>query len=490
MEQLPDMMGVSLHESCGVFGVYAPGEEVARLAFFGLYALQHRGQESSGIAAADGNKIRLHAAMGLVAQVYNESVLDQLRGNIAIGHNRYSTTGSSRKFNAQPLVISSPLGEIALAHNGNIVNAENLRRQLEDSGYTLKTTTDSEIIAYLIAFAPGKNLIDKIKHAMGRLQGAYSLVIMTRDKLLGVRDPMGVRPLCLGSLNGNGSWVLASESCALDHLGAEFTREVKPGEVVMVDSAGVHSFKGGKSEKKALCIFEYIYFARPDSLINGRRIYQARWVMGEQLAGEYPRAADLVIGVPDSATAAGIGYSLASGIPYTEALLKNRYVGRTFIEPEQRLRDLGVKLKFNPMSEIISGKRLVVVDDSIVRGTTTPQVISLLRRAGAKEVHMCICAPPIRYPCFFGVDMATRRELIAARMTVPEITKYIGADSLGYLSIDGLIKAVDLPKDTFCLACFTGSYPVPVQLEMDKLALETNAVTGQEKEFCERIDGK
>ena len=490
MEQLPDVMGASLHESCGIFGVYAPGEEVARLAFFGLYALQHRGQESSGIATADGNKIRLHAAMGLVAQVFNEAALDQLRGDIAIGHNRYSTTGSSRKFNAQPLIVNSPLGEIALAHNGNIVNAENLRRQLEDNGYTFKTTTDSEIVAYLIVSAPGKNLIDKIKHAMGRLQGAYSLVIMTRDKLLGVRDPMGVRPLCLGSLNGNGSWVLASESCALDHLGAEFTREVKPGEVVMVDSAGVHSFRGGKAEKKALCIFEYIYFARPDSLINGRRIYQARWAMGEQLAREHPRAADLVIGVPDSATAAGIGYSLASGIPYTEALLKNRYVGRTFIEPEQRLRDLGVKLKFNPMSEIISGKRLVVVDDSIVRGTTTPQVINLLRRAGAKEVHMCICAPPIRYPCFFGVDMATRRELIAARMSVPDIAKSIGANSLGYLSMDGLIKAVNLPKDTFCLACFTGSYPVPVQLEMDKLALETHTATGQEKEFCERIDGK
>lgn len=490
MEQLPEVMGASLRESCGIFGVYAPGEEVARLTFFGLYALQHRGQESSGIATADGNKIRVHAAMGLVAQVFNESVLDQLRGNIAIGHNRYSTTGSSRKFNAQPLVVNSPLGEIALAHNGNIVNAENLRRQLEDSGYTFNSATDSEIIAYLIASAPGKNLIDKIKHAMGRLQGAYSLVIMTRDKLLGVRDPMGVRPLCLGSLNGNGSWVLASESCALDHLGAEFTREVRPGEVLMVDSAGVHSFRGGKVEKKALCIFEYIYFARPDSLINGRRIYQARWLMGEQLAREHPKAADLVIGVPDSATAAGIGYSLASGIPYTEALLKNRYVGRTFIEPEQRLRDLGVKLKFNPMSEIISGKRLVVVDDSIVRGTTTPQVINLLRRAGAKEVHMCICAPPIRYPCFFGVDMATRRELIAARMSVPEIAKSIGADSLGYLSVDGLIKAVNLPRDTFCLACFTGSYPVPVQLEMDKLALETHAITGQEKDFCERIDGK
>jgi amidophosphoribosyltransferase len=406
MEQLPVTMGASLRESCGIFGVYAPGEEVARLAFFGLFALQHRGQESSGIATSDGTKIRVHAAMGLVSQVFTEAILDQLRGAISIGHNRYSTTGSSRRFNAQPILVPSPSGEIALAHNGNIVNAEYLRKELEGKGYAFSTTTDSEVIAYLIASAPRESMVEKIKYAMSRISGAYSLVIMTKDMLFGVRDPMGVRPLCLGSLNGNG-WTIASETCALDHLGAEFLREVEPGEIVLVDGGGVSSFKGGVAAKKALCIFEYIYFARPDSLINGRRIYQARWAMGEQLASEYPLAADLVIGVPDSATAAGIGYSLASGIPYTEALLKNRYVGRTFIEPEQRLRDLGVKLKFNPMPDVIAGKRLVVVDDSIVRGTTTPQVISLLRRAGATEVHMCICAPPIRYPCFFGVDMAT-----------------------------------------------------------------------------------
>jgi amidophosphoribosyltransferase len=489
MEQLPVTMGASLRESCGIFGVYAPGEEVARLAFFGLFALQHRGQESSGIATSDGTKIRVHAAMGLVSQVFTEAILDQLRGNIAIGHNRYSTTGSSRRFNAQPILVPSPSGEIALAHNGNIVNAEYLRKELEEKGYAFSTTTDSEVIVRLIASAPREGMVEKIKYAMSRLEGAYSLVILTRDKLIGVRDPMGVRPLCLGSLNGNG-WVIASESCALDHLGAEFLREVEPGEVLVVDGDGASSFKGGTDDKRALCIFEYIYFARPDSVIKGRRIYQARWAMGEQLAREYPIAADLVIGVPDSATAAGIGYSLASGIPYTEALLKNRYVGRTFIEPEQRLRDLGVKLKFNPMADVISGNRLVVVDDSIVRGTTTPQVISLLRRAGATEVHMCICAPPIRHPCFFGVDMATRQELIAARKTVPEIAKAIGADSLGYLSIDGLIQAVDLPRENFCLACFTGEYPVPVQLEMDKLALETAHNPNQSKDFCEKLEGK
>ena len=481
--------GASVRESCGIFGVYAPNEEVARLAFFGLYALQHRGQESSGIATADGTKIRLHAAMGLVAQVFTEAILDQLRGDIAIGHNRYSTTGSSRRFNAQPIIVPSPQGEIALAHNGNIVNAEYLRKELEGKGFTFSTTTDSEVIVRLIASAPRESMVERIKYAMSRLVGAYSLVILTRDKLFGVRDPMGVRPLSLGSLNGHG-WVIASETCALDHLGAELLREVEPGEVVEVGGDGVNSFKGGTADKKALCIFEYIYFARPDSLINGRRVYQARWAMGEQLAREYPLAADMVIGVPDSATAAGIGYSLASGIPYSEALLKNRYVGRTFIEPEQRLRDLGVKLKFNPMNDVISGKRLVVVDDSIVRGTTTPQVINLLRRAGAKEVHMCICAPPIRHPCFFGVDMATRGELIAARKNVPEIAEWIGADSLGYLSVDGLIKAVNLPRELFCLACFTGDYPVPVQLEMDKLAMETHRLAGKDKDFCERVEGK
>jgi len=305
---------------------------------------------------------------------------------------------------------------------------------------------------------------------MHRLQGAYSLVLMTNDRLFGVRDPFGVRPLCLGAINGG--WVIASESCALDHIGANFIREIEPGEIVSITENGVDSYRGEVS-RRALCIFEYIYFARPDSVINGRLLYPARQAMGEGLDEEHPVNADLVMGVPDSATAAGIGYSRRSDIPLCEGLLKNRYVGRTFIEPDQRIRDLGVKLKFNPLPQILDGKRVVVVDDSIVRGTTTPQVVKLLKRAGAGEVHMRICAPPIRYPCFFGVDMATRRELIAAQKTIPEIRDFIGADSLGYLSIDGLIKAVALPKDIFCMACFTGDYPIPVQLEMDKLALET-----------------
>lgn len=461
-----------MHESCGVFGIYAPGEDASRVSFFAIYAQQHRGQESAGIATSDGSQIRLHTAMGLVAQVFDEEGLSRLKGNIAIGHNRYSTTGSSRAINAQPILVEAPGGGLALAHNGNLVNAEFLRRELIEGGCQLFTSTDSEVLAQLIVCSPGKTWPEKISHVMHRLQGAYSLAILTPEALIGVRDPLGVRPLCLGKFNSG--WVLASESCALDHIGAEFIREIEPGEIVLIDSSGVHSFKDACGGRRAVCIFEYIYFARPDSIINGRLLYPARQAMGRELAREYPVDADLVIGIPDSATAAGIGYSQESGIPFTEGLLKNRYVGRTFIQPDQRIRDLGVQLKFNPLPEVLSGKRVVVVDDSIVRGTTTPHVVSLLRRAGAKEVHMRICAPPIRHPCFFGVDMATRWELIAAQRTVPEICEFIGADTLGYLSLEGLLKAVDLPRETFCLACFTGEYPIPVQLEMDKLALEAH----------------
>jgi len=459
-----------LHESCGVFGVYAPGEDVARLTFFALFALQHRGQESAGIATSDGKRLQVDARMGLVSQAFDEAALSRLSGDIAIGHNRYSTRGSSRKANAQPLLVGANSNTIAIAHNGNIVNAEHLQQELSDQGYTFQTSTDTEVIANLIISSPEKRWEDRIRYAMHRLQGAYSLTLLTEDTLYGVRDPLGVRPLCLGKLNGG--WVIASESCALDHIGANFIREIEPGEIVSISKNGVESDRE-EIERKAICIFEYIYFARPDSVINGRLLYPARQAMGEILAQEHPVEADLVMGVPDSATAAAIGYSRWSGIPLCEGLLKNRYVGRTFIEPDQRIRDLGVKLKFNPLPQMLEGKRLVVVDDSIVRGTTTPKIVELLRRAGAKEVHIRICAPPLRYPCFFGVDMATRWELIAAQKTVPEVRDFIGADSLGYLSIDGLVKAVGLPKDTFCLACFTGDYPIPVQLEMDKLALES-----------------
>ena len=460
-----------MHESCGIVGIYAPHEDVARLTFFALFALQHRGQESAGIATADGKKLQVFADMGLVFQVFNEDALGQLAGDIAIGHTRYSTKGSSQICNAQPILAGKNSKAIAIAHNGNIVNAEHLHEELSEQGYVSRTSTDTEVILNLIISSPEKDLIGKIRYAMHRLQGAYSLAILTNHQLIGVRDPLGVRPLCLGSINGG--WVLASESCALDHIGATFVREIEPGEIVSIDESGVESYRE-EVGKRALCIFEYIYFARPDSTINGRLLYQARQAMGAGLAEEHPVEVDLVMGVPDSATVAAVGYALNSGIPLAEGLIKNRYVGRTFIEPDQRIRDLGVKLKFNPLPQVLEGKRVVLVDDSIVRSTTTPQVVKLLRKAGAKEVHVRICAPPICYPCFFGVDMATRWELIAAQKTIPEIKDIIGADSLGYLSIDGLIKAVDLPKDTFCLACFTGDYPIPVQIEMDKLALEPN----------------
>ena len=448
-----------------------------RLTFFALFALQHRGQESAGIATTDGKKLQVYARMGLVSQVFSEDSLSQLTGYIAIGHNRYSTRGSSRVTNVQPIVVGKDSNTLAIAHNGNIVNARPLYEELSDLGYTFHTSSDTEVIANLILSSPEKDWIGKIRYAMHRLQGAYSLTILTQHHLFGVRDPLGVRPLCLGSIDSG--WVIASESCALDHIGANFIREIEPGEIVSITENGVDSYREEVS-RRATCIFEYIYFARPDSVINGRLLYPARQAMGAGLAEEHPVDADMVMGVPDSAIAAGTGYSHYSGIPLGEGLLKNRYVGRTFIEPDQRIRDLGVKLKFNPLPQILAGKRIVVIDDSIVRGTTTPKVVALLRRAGVREVHMRICAPPIRYPCFFGVDMATRRELIAAHKSVAEVRDFIGADSLGHLSIDGLIKAVALPKDIFCMACFTGDYPIPVQLEMDKLELETMPAARQE----------
>jgi amidophosphoribosyltransferase len=470
-----------LHESCGVFGVYSPNEDVARLTFFALFALQHRGQESAGIATSNGKQIRVYTGMGRVSNVFTEESLQRLTGHIAIGHNRYSTAGSSRAANAQPILVGNDGNTLGIAHNGNIVNATYLYEELAGLGYRFHGSTDSEVIANLILSCPEKSQIAKIQYAMRRLQGAYSMVIITPRELYAVRDPLGVRPLCLGTIDHG--WVVASETCALDHIGATFVREVEPGEIVAINANGVTSYPG-ESSRRGLCIFEYIYFARLDSMINGKLLYIARQAMGAGLALEHPVDADLVIAVPDSATAAGTGYAQESGISVAEGLVKNRYVGRTFIEPDQRIRDLGVKLKFNPMRQMLDGERLVVVDDSIVRGTTTPSVVKILRKAGAKEIHMRICAPPIKYPCFFGVDMATRRELIASQKSVPEICEFIGADTLGYLSIEGLIKAVGLPREHFCLACFTGDYPIPVQLEMDKLALEAIGA-GQPANVCD-----
>ena len=460
------------NEECGVIGVFTPEGEASRLAFFGLFALQHRGQESAGIAAANGENVVVHADMGLVTQIFREPDFYPLVGDMAIGHTRYSTSGSSELCNAQPLLVEGEHGQLAVANNGNIINALHLKEQLQDEwNCSFTSTTDTEVIAQMLAHAVGATWEERVFQCMRQLEGAYSIVIQTKDTMIAARDPLGIRPLCLGKLNGG--WIVASESCALDHLGAEYLREVDPGEVIIVDSNGLHTATwSGRTGRRALCVFELIYFARPDSIMDGQLVHSARQQLGAQLAKEHPVEADLVIGIPDSSTAAAVGYAQESGIPYSEGLIKNRYVGRTFIEPEQRLRDLGVRQKFNPLVEVIQGKRLVVVDDSIVRGTTTRHVVNLLRKGGAKEVHMRVCAPPIKHPCFMGVDMASRDELLAANNTLEQIREIVGADSLGYLTVEGLMKVVGGTNDGFCDACFTGNYPVPIQLELSKFALE------------------
>ena len=460
------------HDECGVVGVYMPGGDASHLAFFGLFAQQHRGQESAGIAAANGEDISLHAEMGLVTQIFREPDFYPLSGELAIGHTRYSTMGSSLLCNAQPLVVDGQHGKLALANNGNIINAPQLKEQLQSEWEcAFSSTTDTEVMAYLLANAPGPTWEDRIFYCMRQLEGAFSAVALTPDTLLAARDPLGIRPMCLGKLNGG--WIIASESCALDHLGATYLRDLEPGEALVIDKDGLRSSVWpGSTGRRALCVFELIYFARPDSVLAGKLVHSVRQELGAQLAREHPVEADLVIGIPDSSTAAAVGYAQESGIPYSEGLIKNRYVGRTFIEPEQRLRDLGVRQKFNPLTEVIRDKRLVVVDDSIVRGTTTPHVVGLLRRAGAREIHMRVCAPPIMHPCFMGVDMASRQELIAANQSIEEIRQMIGADTLGYLAVKGLMKVAGGSKGGFCDACFTGNYPVPVQLELTKLVLE------------------
>ena len=459
-------------EECGVVGVYMPGEEASRLAFFGLFALQHRGQESAGIAAANGDDIQVHADMGLVTQIFREPDFYPLSGEFAIGHTRYSTTGSSLLCNAQPLLVDGQHGRLALGHNGNLINSLQLKQQLEQEwGCAFNSSTDSEVFAYMLANAVGATWEERLFYCMRAIEGAYSVVALTKDTLIAARDPLGIRPLCLGELSGG--WVVASESCALDHLGATYQRELEPGEALIIDKDGPRSaIWTGRPGKRALCVFELIYFARPDSIFDGQLVHSSRQDLGAQLAREHPVDADLVIGIPDSSIAAAVGYARESGIPYSEGLVKNRYVGRTFIEPDQRLRDLGVRQKFNPLTEVIKGQRLVVVDDSIVRGTTTPHVVGLLRKAGAAEVHMRVCAPPIKHPCHMGVDMASRHELLAANKSIEEIRLLIGADSLGYLGVEGLMKVVGGTNGGFCDACFTGNYPVPVQLELTKLVLE------------------
>jgi amidophosphoribosyltransferase len=470
------------HDECGVFGIYANGEDVARLAYFGIFALQHRGQESAGIAVADGETVKSHKDMGLVNQIFDEDILTGLKGHAAIGHTRYSTTGSSILCNAQPVLCESKFGTIALAHNGNLINTMDLRAEMEGLGETFESTSDSELIARLIGRSHADTLEEAIQEVMGRVIGAYSLLVLSPEKLIAVRDPYGVRPLAVGSMNGH--FVVASETCAIHLVGAKFIREIEPGEMVVFDGAGMREIQAVPMARHALCVFEFIYFARPDSMMYNKTIHMARQRMGHELANEHPvPEANVVIPIPDTGTPAAVGYAQASRVPYSEGVIKNRYVHRTFIQPDQRMRELGVRMKFSPLKETLAGKRVVMVEDSIVRGTTTGPTIKMLRKAGAREIHVRISSPPIRFPCFYGIDMAKQSELIAASKTVDEIRQHIGADSLGYLSIQGLLRALGLKRDKFCLACFDGRYPIsiPEHIKVSKLALEVNCP-------CEGLD--
>lgn len=464
-------------EACGVFAIYAPEEEVAKLTYFGLYALQHRGQESAGIATFEGEKIYLHKDMGLVSQVFKESTLSEMPGTLAVGHTRYSTTGSSRRANAQPAVVDTRLGSLALAHNGNLVNTVELRQILEERGCNFITTTDSEMIAVAIAqeVDSGKEWLEAALSALQMCSGAYSLAIGTPVGLMGVRDPNGIRPLVIGTLREDPiRYVLSSETCGLDIIGADYLRDVEPGELVWITEEGLASFHWVAKPERKLCIFEMIYFARPDSIMNEETLYTYRVRLGQQLAKESFVDADLVMGVPDSGIPAAIGFSKASDIPYGEGLIKNRYVGRTFIQPTQSMRESGIRMKLNPLKDVLQGKRVIIVDDSIVRGTTSRKIVKALRDAGATEVHMRISSPPVTHPCFYGIDTDSQDQLIAATKPVEEIAKQIGVDSLAYLSWRGMLEATGEDPNSFCSACFTGDYPVsiPENIKRSKLILE------------------
>ena len=445
----------SPREACGVFGISAPGLDVAPMAYFAIYALQHRGQEAAGIATCDGNTAHIHKGLGLVSQVFNEDNLHHLRGHLGIGHTRYSTTGSPRLSNTQPYILETLDGPLAIGHNGNLVNAPQLRRELLERGVGLSTSTDSELIIHLLAGARG-TWLQRIRQMMTIAEGAYSLTILTRDAIYGVRDPWGLRPLVLGEFE-NGL-AIASESCAFATIGGRAIREIEPGEIVRIDQDGYDVVQGVPAEKAAFCTFEQIYFSRPDSMLGGRLVHRVRQGLGRQLAREAPLEADIVVPVPDSGTPHAIGFAQESGIAYSEGLIKSRYIGRTFIQPTDRQRKVGVAMKFNPLPENLRGQRVVLVDDSIVRGNTSGPLVQLLRDAGAAEVHMRVACPPIRFPCFMGVDMASQSELIAAQKDLDEIQEYIGVDSLYYLSVEGMMNALRA-QDGYCNACFTGDYP-------------------------------
>jgi len=487
------VLSTPAREACGVFGIFAPGSDVARISFFALFALQHRGQESAGIATCDGRTAYVQKGMGLVPQVFHEDNLRPLEGHLAIGHTRYSTTGSSHVRNAQPYVIETVHGPLGLAHNGNLTNAAALRRRLLERGVGLRTASDSEAINLMLAAPPPggepdgrSDWVARIRAFMRQAEGAYSLVVLTRDAVFAVRDPLGLRPLCIGELLGNGQpagWMAASESCAFGPVGGRLLREVAPGEIVRLDVEGVHSIEGVPAARRpAFCVFEYVYFARPDSFIGGQMVYGVRQRLGEVLAEESPAHADIVVGVPDSARPAAVGYAHVLGIPYSEGLIKNRYIGRTFIQPDERLRRSGARLKYNPVSTALAGKRVVLIDDSIVRGVTMGPLVKLIREGGATEVHVRISSPPVRHPCYMGVDMPTRSELIGAERDAHDIRLHVGADSLAYLSHAGMMRAVNDARGGHdpghCSACFSGVYPLDVRDAASEQENRKNAFEG------------
>jgi amidophosphoribosyltransferase len=457
---------------CGVFGIFNH-PNAAELTYFGLYALQHRGQESAGIVSCFGSQFQEEKGMGLVPQIFSPDSLARLKGRMAIGHTRYSTTGSSHIRNAQPLTVNCSRGSIAIAHNGNLTNAAQLREELELKGSIFQTTVDSEIILHLMAQPTVGGVENNLIETVRRIEGAFSLVIMTETELIGVRDPHGFRPLSIGRVEGTDSYVLASETCAFDLIHAQFVRDIEPGEIVIINERGIRSIKAfPEQERKAFCIFEYVYFARPDSTIGGQNVYRARVEMGRQLARENKIEADIVVPVPDSGNCAALGYSLESGIPYEMAFVRNHYVGRSFLQPSQLIRDFNVRVKLNLIHDLVRGKRVIIVDDSIVRGTTSQTRVNSLKEAGAKEVHVLVSCPPHMHPCVYGIDFPDRKKLMAANLTIDQIRQFLNADSLHYLSQEGMIKATSKPASSFCMACYDGNYPVPYDPMVDKHIME------------------
>lgn len=467
-----------MHDYCGVVGIYGH-KNAAQLTYLALYALQHRGEESAGIVSHDGKRVYQHKGMGLVGNVFSESVLKKLKGHLAIGHVRYSTTGSSTVKNVQPLLINHKKGFIAVAHNGNLTNSVALRNELEDAGSILQTTMDSELIIHFLVRDHKNNYVQKILPIASRMEGSYSFVVMINDKIYAMRDPHGFRPLCIGKIDGG--YIVASETCALDMIQASYIRDVEPGEVVIIDKSGITSLKQPEEKRHAFCIFEYIYFSRPDSNIFNKSVYLSRKNLGRALAKEHPVEADIVMPIPDSGTYAALGYAEESRIPLEMAYVRNHYIGRTFIQPSQLIRDFKVKVKLNPIRDLLKGKRIVIVEDSIVRGTTSRSRVKALREAGAKEIHMRVSCPPLISPCFYGIDFPTKKELIASNHSIEEIRQFVGVDSLKYLSLEGMLGAMLLPKEEFCTACFTGDYPTSICKPPSKKALERTRCEGVSK---------